>query len=169
MQSTAIIATIPAKGLISVRAISASERPLWRTEATRTVKSCTHPASTAPVDNPKKARGKAELRRERWAYERACAGDGRKVMAEENPLREKERNCCRPYGDARGSGPAVVEHQGAGGDEGTVISICERVDTENAHEGSPVYSFFPLLRFHQATSRLRSTTFELTRARVQLP
>ena len=49
MNSTAIIATSPAKGLISVRATSASDLPLCRAEATSTVKSCTAPASTAPV------------------------------------------------------------------------------------------------------------------------
>jgi hypothetical protein len=45
----AIIVTRPAKPLTSVRAISASERPWWRMDATSTVKSCTAPASTAPI------------------------------------------------------------------------------------------------------------------------
>jgi len=48
MSSTAKVAAIPAKGPTSVRAMSASDFPLWRTEATRTTKSCTQPASTAP-------------------------------------------------------------------------------------------------------------------------
>jgi len=51
MKSTAIMATMPAKGLISVPATSASERPPCRTEATSTVKSCTHPASSAPINS----------------------------------------------------------------------------------------------------------------------
>ena len=51
MNSTAIIATVPANGPISVLATSASDRPLCRTEATSTVKSCTHPAITAPISN----------------------------------------------------------------------------------------------------------------------
>ena len=54
MKSTAIMATSPANGLISVRAISASDRPLWRTDATRTVKSWTQPASTAPINSHRK-------------------------------------------------------------------------------------------------------------------
>ena len=49
MKSIAIIVTRPANPPISVRAISARERPLWRIDATRTVKSCTAPASTAPI------------------------------------------------------------------------------------------------------------------------
>ncbi len=49
MNSTAIIATSPANGEISVRATSASDLPLCRVEATSTVKSCTAPASTAPA------------------------------------------------------------------------------------------------------------------------
>ena len=39
IKSTAIMVTRPAKGLISVRAISDSERPLCRTEAASTTKS----------------------------------------------------------------------------------------------------------------------------------
>ena len=49
MNRIAIMATRPAKGLISVRAISARDLPLCRTEATITVKSCTAPAITAPT------------------------------------------------------------------------------------------------------------------------
>ena len=49
MNSTATIATTPANGPISDRAISASDCPLCRTDATSTVKSCTAPANTAPL------------------------------------------------------------------------------------------------------------------------
>ena len=49
IKSTAIIVTSPANGLISVRATSATDRPLCRTDATITVKSCTHPQITAPI------------------------------------------------------------------------------------------------------------------------
>ena len=45
----AIMTTRPEKEPISVRAISARDLPLWRTEATSTVKSCTAPAMTAPT------------------------------------------------------------------------------------------------------------------------
>ena len=49
MNSTSIIETTPANRPISVRATSDSDRPLCRTDATSTTKSCTAPASTAPV------------------------------------------------------------------------------------------------------------------------
>jgi len=51
INSTAIMATCPAKRLISVRAISDSERPLCRNEAVRTMKSWTQPANTAPISS----------------------------------------------------------------------------------------------------------------------
>jgi len=51
LKSTSIIATIPANGPISVLATSASDRPRCRIDATRTVKSCTHPAITAPISS----------------------------------------------------------------------------------------------------------------------
>jgi hypothetical protein len=49
ISSTANIATNPVNSLTSVRATSASDLPLCRTEATSTMKSCTQPASTAPI------------------------------------------------------------------------------------------------------------------------
>ena len=54
MMRMAIDPTIPARGLISFRAISASERPLRRMEATSTVKSCTAPATTTPITSQRK-------------------------------------------------------------------------------------------------------------------
>ncbi len=51
ISSTAIMVTRPANVLISVRAISARECPLWRIEQTRIVKSWTQPASTAPTSS----------------------------------------------------------------------------------------------------------------------
>src|SRR5258708_5605178 len=50
ISSTANIATNPVNSLTSVRATSASDLPLCRTEATSTIKSCTQPASTAPIN-----------------------------------------------------------------------------------------------------------------------
>ena len=48
MKRMAIIAVMPATGLISVRAISASDLPLRRTEEARMTKSCAAPAKTTP-------------------------------------------------------------------------------------------------------------------------
>ncbi len=48
MSSTAPMATTPANGEISVRAISARDLPWCRMEATSTMKSWTQPARTAP-------------------------------------------------------------------------------------------------------------------------
>ncbi len=89
MNNTAIIATSPENGLISVRAISASERPRWRIEATSTVKSCTHPGHHRADQQPEKSRSKSELRRQRRPHQRSRSGNGGKVMPEQNPLRRR--------------------------------------------------------------------------------
>ena len=49
MNRTAMEAETPATGPTSFLAISASEQPSRRTEATSTTKSCTAPAKTAPI------------------------------------------------------------------------------------------------------------------------
>src|ERR1700676_5357329 len=49
INNTANMVTSPVNVLTSVRATSASDRPLCRTDATITIKSCTHPATTAPI------------------------------------------------------------------------------------------------------------------------
>src|ERR1700732_519849 len=49
INNTANIVTSPVNVLTSVRATSASDRPLCRTDATITIKSCTQPATTAPI------------------------------------------------------------------------------------------------------------------------
>ena len=54
ISSTAPMVTSPANGEISVRATSARDLPLWRMEATRTMKSWTQPQSTAPNTIQKK-------------------------------------------------------------------------------------------------------------------
>ena len=91
-------------------------------------------------DDPKKARGKAKLRCECRADERARAGNGGKVMPEQNPLGRRDE-IATILMTMCGSKAGVVEHQGTSGDEGTVVSIGERIDTENAHENRQCIHF----------------------------
>ncbi len=49
INSTATAVAVPVTAPSSSRAISGSERPFRRMEATRMMKSCTAPASTAPI------------------------------------------------------------------------------------------------------------------------
>ena len=85
---------MPATGPISVRAISASERPPRRVEAHRMTKSCTAPARQHAADEPDEPGRIAELRREHRADERAGAGDGREVVPEEHPAAGRVDSCA---------------------------------------------------------------------------
>ena len=76
--------------------------------ANRMTKSWTQPAEHGADDDPERSGEVAELRGERRADQRAGAGDGREVMAEDDPLvgglevvavragaRQAWRDCCR--------------------------------------------------------------------------
>ena len=87
MNSTAIIATSPANGLISVRAMSASERPAMAHRGDQHGEVLHASGQHRADQEPEKSRRKSELRRQRRAHQRPGAGDGGKVMSEQHPLR----------------------------------------------------------------------------------
>ena len=90
MNRMAIMTTRPEKGPISVRAISARDLPLCRTEATRTVKSCTAPAITAPTTSQISPGANPNCAASVGPDQRPRSGDGRKMLPEENPLRRRQ-------------------------------------------------------------------------------
>ena len=86
MNRIATPAVKPATGPISARAISASERPLWRTEATRIDEVVHAPAEHRADEQPQEARAVAELRRQHRSDQRPGAGDRGEVVPEQHPL-----------------------------------------------------------------------------------
>ena len=84
MKRIAIAAVTPATGPISARAISASDRPPRRDRRPQDDE-VVHGAGEADADDQPDQPGRvAELRRQHRADERARAGDGGEVMAEQH-------------------------------------------------------------------------------------
>ena len=87
MNSTAIMVTSPANGLISVRAMSASERPLMAHRRHQHGEVLHASGQHRADQQPQESGREAELRRQRRSHQRTGAGDGREMMPEQHPLR----------------------------------------------------------------------------------
>ena len=85
MKRIAIAPVVPATGPISVRAISASDRPPRRVDAHSVIDVVDRAGEADAGDEPDEPGRVAELRRQHRADERPGAGDRREVMAEEHP------------------------------------------------------------------------------------
>ena len=80
---------------------------------------------------PEKSRSKAELRRQGRTHQRSRAGNGRKVMPEQNPLGRRHVVVAVLIG-VGGSDAAVVQHHRLGGDERAVIPVRQGVHAKRA-------------------------------------
>ena len=147
IRSTVSSAVKPPTGPISSRAISPSDLPSRRIDAKRMTKSCTQPAEHRAEDDPQRARQVAELRRQRGADQRARPGDGREVVAEDDPLvgRLEVVAVAQPLGRRR---PPVVEHHDLRGDELGVEAIADRVDADRRRHDPDAVDRFGAVERH---------------------
>ena len=122
----AIIAARPATGLTSSFAICPRDFPSRRTEAHRIKKSCTAPPSTTPAMSHKVPGRNPNCAARGWTDQWASAGDGRKVVAEEHPLRRDDEvaTVVQPLSWRRS---ARVEAKDPVGDEARVEPISHQV------------------------------------------
>ena len=113
INSTAIIATSPANGLIS-RAGDFGQRPSAVADRRHQHGEILHaPGEHRAGQQPQKSGSEAELRRQRGPYQRTRAGDGREVVSEQHPLGRGDVVMSVGEG-VRGRLAAVVERRGLG-------------------------------------------------------
>ena len=133
MNRMAIAATKPVNGLISCLTMSGSDRPPRRTEAHRTIESCTAPARQHAGDQPDEAGRVAELRRQHRADQRARAGDGREVMAEHHPPAGRVVVRAVVFGMRRRLA-RVVQHPDLGREERAVVPVRDGQDAKRGEQ-----------------------------------
>src|SRR5471030_3329461 len=156
IKSTAIMATRPAKGLISVRAISASDRPL--ADRGHQNGEILHAAGQHGANQqPQETGGKPELCGQRGPHQRARSGNGGEVVAEEHPF--GRGHIIMPVSESvRRSGAAVVQHQSFGRNKRAVVTVSNRVDAESAEQNREgVHRFVNLLLMGRPTGPPRRT------------
>ena len=134
MKRMAMAPVVPATGPISVRAMSASERPPRRTEAHSEMKSWTAPARQTPPTIHSRPGRVAELRREHRADQRAGAGDGREMVAEEHPPASSDSSCARRTSCAPASRASRRATSPSRRDERAVIAIRDRQNAQRRHD-----------------------------------
>ena len=148
----------PARGPTSRRAISASDLPLCRTEATRIEEIVDAARDDRAEEHPEEPGSEAELGREDRADQRARAGDGREMVAEEDPL-VRGVVVVPSLRAWAGVCAAVVERQDLGGDEGAVITVGQGDKKQGADDDRDPRSFHPrrqrLYIIAQGKTRLR--------------
>ena len=124
-------AIAPATGPISERIMSPSERPSRRVDRNSTVMSCTAPANTTPARIHSVPGQIAHLRGEHRADQRAGAGDGGEMMAEQHVA--VGRHVIEAVVVAiRRRRPLRVDAEHLVGDEQRVEAVGDEVD---AHRG----------------------------------
>ena len=125
MKSVAMVVAMPAMGPSRLRAIFGSDRPLKRTEATRTTKSCTPPARQAPMMIQVKPGKNPHWAASTGPIERPRPGDRGEVDAKQHqsPRGLVVDVVAEPM---RGGDILVVQHGHAGGQKGPIEPIGHR-------------------------------------------
>src|SRR5579863_6194470 len=127
IKRTAIMATRPAKGLISVRA-NICQRPATVTNGCYQHGEVLHaPGQDGADQYPKKARRKAELRRQSGPDQRPRSRDSREVMPKEHPAWRRNIVMAVWIGMRR-SRAAIVKCESFGGDKRAIETVGEGVD-----------------------------------------
>ena len=122
MKRIAMAAISPASGLISWRAIVASDAPFRRVDPHSEIMSCTAPARQTPATSQSKSGHEAELRRQHRPDERARTGDRREVVAEQHPPRRHVIVVAVSLRVRRRDVPVVERHH-LGREERAVVAV----------------------------------------------
>ena len=109
-------------------------------------------------DDPQRARQVAELRRQRRAHQRSGSGDGREMVAEDDPLvgRLEVVAVAQALGRRR---PLVVERHDLGGDEPRVEAVADEIGADGRHHQPHAVDRFAALECDVGERRGSSATY----------